>query len=46
MATGDPFDPLGGEDIRVEVFSETQSLMLKKSDLTTDRLSREFKVVS
>ena len=34
MATGEIFeDPLGGDDIRIEVFSDTQSLMLKKCDL-------------
>ncbi len=37
-------DHLAGDHVRIEVFSETQSLMLKRSDLTIDRLSRVFKV--
>lgn len=40
----DDFDDRA-ESIRIEVFNDSQSLMLKKSDLVVDRLVRVFKVI-
>ena len=38
------FDDFSSDSVRVEVFTERLSLMLKKSDLSIERLARVFKV--
>lgn len=45
MAEG-VFDGFSSEDVRVEVFTDKLSLMLRKCDLVIDRLARVFKVLS
>lgn len=45
MATQELFGGDDDHEQRVEVFRGLQSLILKKTDLTTDRFSRIFKVI-
>ena len=40
----DQFQPFEMCTARIEVFRDTQALMLKKLDITIDRLTRVFKV--
>ena len=45
MDSQDIFDePIPGRESRIEVYRDSQSLMLKRCDVTIERLTRVFKV--